>query len=56
LKEDLYAVLEWEDGVDDVASIICENQKKEFAEVFVRIAPPHLYREIRLMSEINNKR
>lgn len=52
-QSEKYAVLEWRDGNDEIAHIIVENETKEIAEMFVKIAPPHLPRQIVTMSEIS---
>lgn len=47
-----YAVLEWQEGNDGICSVISKNDSKETAELMVKIAPPHLPREIVTMEEL----
>lgn len=47
-----YAVLEWKLGNDEIADVVGRDMSEETAKMLVRIAPPHLPREIITMDEL----
>jgi hypothetical protein len=52
MKKEKYAVLEWQNGDQEDAYVIGSDLDLETAQIMIKIAPPHLYREFFTMSKL----